>query len=196
MIPILILAAGQSSRMGGRDKLLEDVGGEPLLRKQVRMACGTGHPVFVALPANAGARRTAIADLAAQPLGVAEAKEGLSGTMRGAVRQLPDAPAFMLILGDLVALETSDLLAVIGTRERHPDNIIWRGATQDGAPGHPIIFDRSVRPDFANLRGDDGGKGLIGPLKDRTCLVRLPQNRARFDLDTPEEWDAWRGVNR
>jgi len=196
MIPILVLAAGQSSRMGGRDKLLEDVGGESLLRKQVRMACATGLPVFIALPPAADARLAVIADLAAHPLSVPEAKEGLSGTMRGAVPQLPDAPAFMMILGDLVALETSDLRAVIEARERHPDNIIWRGATKGGAPGHPIIFDRSVRPDFANLRGDDGGKSLTGPLKDRTCLVRLPENRARFDLDTPEAWDAWRGVNR
>ena len=42
MIPILILAGGASSRMQGRDKLLEDVDGVPLLRKQVLIAAATG----------------------------------------------------------------------------------------------------------------------------------------------------------
>jgi len=192
MIPILILAAGQSSRMGARDKLLEPVQGEPLLRKQVRMACATGQPVFSALPPAADARLAAIADLDATALIVPEAKEGLSGTMRGAMVQLPDAPAYMMILGDLVALERSDLDAVLGARRAHPGMLIWRGATQDGAPGHPIIFDNALRPEFAKLRGDDGARALVQRHMDRTCLVRLPQERARFDLDTPQAWDAWR----
>lgn len=196
MIPILILAAGQSSRMGGRDKLLEDVRGEPLLRKQVRMACATGHPVFVALPLVADARLSAIADLNAEPLIVPEAKEGLSGTLRGAVRQLPDTTAFMVILADLVALELPDLTAVLQARDAHPDNLIWRGATQDGAAGHPIIFDHSLLPEIAKLRGDAGAKGLVSRFKDQTWFVKLPNDHARLDLDTPEAWDDWRKSSR
>jgi len=196
MIPILILAGGLSSRMGGRDKLLEDVRGEPLLRKQVQMACATGHPVFVALPPVAEARLSAFADLEAEPLTVPEANEGLSGTLRGALRQLPEAQAFMMILADLVALELPDLTAVLRVREAHPDNLIWRGATQDGGAGHPIIFDHSLWPEIAKLRGDDGAKGLVSRFKDQTYLVKLPKEHARFDLDTPEEWDAWRKSSR
>ena len=49
MIPILILAAGQSARMRGRDKLAEPVGGVPLLRRQAAMAAEVGD-VCVALP--------------------------------------------------------------------------------------------------------------------------------------------------
>ena len=36
--PILILAAGQSRRMRGRDKLMEVVEGQPLIRRQAEMA--------------------------------------------------------------------------------------------------------------------------------------------------------------
>ena len=196
MIPILILAAGQSSRMRGRDKLLEDVRGEPLLRKQVRMACATGHPVFVALPPAAQARRSVIADLKVRALIVPEAKEGLSETLRGAVRQLPEAPAFMVILADLVALELPDLLAILQARDRRPNMLIWRGVTQSGAAGHPIIFDRSLTPELARLRGDDGARGLVSRFRDQTCLVELPNEHARLDLDTPEAWDDWRKSSR
>ena len=192
MIPILILAAGSSSRMQGRDKLLEDVDGVPLLRRQVVIAAATGQPVFVALPPDANARRDAIAGTDANILTVADAAEGMSATMRAAVAALPQAPAFMITLGDLIALETADFNAVLDARTAQPDHLIWRGATEDGKPGHPILFDASLRGDFAKLSGDHGGEAIVTPRTDKTYLVALPGNRARFDLDTPAAWAAWR----
>ena len=194
MIPILILAAGQSSRMGGRDKLLEDMQGQPLLRRQAKLALATDRPVFVAVNKEAQARQAAIAGLPVTVLTVPEAEEGLSGTMRGAIAQLPSVPAFMMILADLVALELSDLQAVAAAREAHPEYLIWRGATHDGKPGHPIIFDAILRPEFAHLTGDNGGAAITKSRQDQTYLVNLPGDRARLDLDTPQEWDAWRKI--
>ncbi len=192
MIPILILAAGMSSRMRGGDKLLEIVQGVPLLRRQVQRAQATGHPVFVALASANHPRAEVIADMDATQIIVPEAAEGMSGTMRGAVAALPDGPAFMMILGDLVALETADLGALFDARIANPKHLIWRGATTQGAPGHPIIFDGSLRPEFQKLTGDGGGEALVKPLKSQTHLVPFSDDRARLDLDTPEDWAAWR----
>ena len=192
MIPILILAAGTSSRMRGSDKLLEDVDGEPLLRKQTRVALATGQPVFVALAPDTPERLAAIAGMVATPMIVPEAAEGLSGTLRGAVVQLPKSDAVMIMLGDLVALTTQDLQDVLDARIAHPDYLVWRGATDAGQPGHPIVIDQSLRQEFAKLQGDLGGDSILRPLRDQTYLVTLAGKRARLDLDTPEDWAAWR----
>ncbi|WP_370741664.1 NTP transferase domain-containing protein, partial [Pseudooceanicola lipolyticus] len=49
-MPILLLAAGQSARMRGRDKLMERVEGRPLIRRQADIArAATSGPVIVAL---------------------------------------------------------------------------------------------------------------------------------------------------
>ena len=192
MIPILILAGGTSSRMRGGDKMLEDVGGVPLLRRQAQMALGTGHPVFVAVGPQMGQRRDALKDMDVSVLTVPEATEGLSGTLRGAVAQLPQCKAFMIMLGDLVALTTEDLQSVLNARGTYPDHLVWRGATEDGKPGHPILIDQSLRTSFASLQGDHGGESILRPLRDKTQLVRLKDQHARFDLDTPEDWAAWR----
>lgn len=192
MIPILILAAGTSSRMRGGDKLLETVQGMPLLQLQVQRALATGQPVFVALARADHPRMDAIADTQITPIITPEAADGMSCTMRGAVKALPSAPAFMMVLGDLVALETANLQDVLDARATHPNHLIWRGATADGAPGHPIIFDHSLRPKFANLTGDSGGDSIVKPLKNQTHLVPFSDGRARLDLDTPEDWAAWR----
>jgi CTP:molybdopterin cytidylyltransferase MocA len=192
MIPILILAAGASRRMRGGDKLLEPGQDQPLWRLQAKRALGTGNPVFVALPALDHARAATIADLAVTQLTVPEAGEGMSGTLRGAVAQLPIAPAFMIFLGDLVALDTRDLQTLFQARAQNPDYLIWRGATSDGKPGHPIIFDQSLRAEFANLTGDSGGENLVKSRKAQTYLVPFADDRARLDLDTPEDWADWR----
>ena len=196
MIPVVILAAGRSRRMRGRDKLLEDIDGVPLLVRQVEMALGLGGDVFVALSPEDRARKAALAGLACRLLIVPEAEEGLSGTLRGAVAQLPEAPAFMVFLGDLVALETADLRQLYEAYLSNPAYLIWRGATADGKAGHPIIFSAAVRPRFADLSGDDGAARIVGPLQKETCLIRLRDDRARRDLDTPEDWAAWRKTRR
>ncbi|MBS8271542.1 nucleotidyltransferase family protein [Halomonas litopenaei] len=156
------------------------------------MAQATGQPVFVAVPPDAIARRAIIDESKATALIVADADEGLSASLRSGVAQLPDATAFLVMLGDLVALETADLVAVLDARKAAPHALIWRGTTADGKPGHPILFDALLRPDFAGLAGDKGADALVKKHSAATHLVALPDARARFDLDTPEDWDAWR----
>lgn len=192
MIPIVILAGGRSSRMEGRDKLLETVEGQPLLRLLAQRALATGHDVFVALPPKARHRLAALSGLPVIVLEVPEAAEGMSGTMRGAVAALPPCPAFMLLLADLPEITTGDMNLILNARDNDPDHLIWRGATRHGAPGHPILFDASLRDEFAKLRGDGGGEALVKPLMKQTHLTRFDTDRARLDLDTPQEWAAWR----
>ena len=162
MTPILILAAGRSSRMRGRDKHLEEIDGVPLLRRLALAALELGEPVFVALPALPHPRAEALAGLDVSLLAVPEAEEGMSGTLRGAVARLPKGAGFLLVLGDLAEIGAVEMRAVTAARADAPDKLIWRGATETGEPGHPILFDASLIPRFAELSGDGGGESLDG----------------------------------
>lgn len=190
MIPILILAAGESRRMRGRDKLAELVDGEPLLRRQTLAALRLGGPVFVALPGPGHDRAQHIADLEVTPLIVPEAAEGMSGTLRGAVAQLPDCAAFLVVLADLPLIDAAAMRAVCDLREARPEAMIWRGTTETGKPGHPILFDARLRPEFESLQGDTGGEVIVR--RHPVATVALPGEAARLDLDTPEDWDRFR----
>ncbi|MDG1117102.1 MAG: nucleotidyltransferase family protein [Flavimaricola sp.] len=192
MTPILILAAGTSSRMRGRDKLLEEVEGAPVLRVLATRAASLGEPVFVALPALDHPRARALTGLDVTLLSIPAAPEGMGVTLRDAVAALPDAPRFMVLLGDMPDIGADHMKRVLDAALTHPDQLIWRGSTEDGKPGHPMLFDKNLRPQFATLSGDDGGRALVAPYRDRTQLVPLPGQIARGDLDTPEDWDDWR----
>ena len=193
-LPIILLAAGQSSRMRGRDKLLEEVEGQPLLRRQAAMARrATSGPVLVALPPAPHPRYGALDDLDVTPLPVPDAAEGMNASLRTALAALPgDAGAAMLLLGDLPELKADDLARVAEAVNLASGTLIWRGTTEDGRPGHPIVFAAPLFPAFAALTGDTGGREVVAQAGDRIDLIPLPGNRARLDLDTPEEWEAWR----
>ena len=88
MIPILILAAGQSSRMRGVDKVLMDVDGQPLLAQQISMAAEVGE-VFVAVSPDQTARAELVKNSPATLLTTSFASEGIGGTLRSAVPHMP-----------------------------------------------------------------------------------------------------------
>ena len=197
MIPILLLAAGASSRMRGRDKLIEEIDGVALLRRQALMARAISDTVIVALPARPHPRYALIADLDVKVLEVPDADEGMGASIRTAFAALPEgARQAMLLLADLPEITQDDLCTVIAAINTHPDAVIWRGATQDGKAGHPIIFDQSLFADLTRLTGDSGGQSVVNAAGKRVHLIALPDQRARLDLDTPEDWDAWRARKR
>ncbi|MBY6152715.1 nucleotidyltransferase family protein [Vannielia litorea] len=191
-LPILILAAGAASRMAPRDKLLEPIHGKPLLTRVAEMACKVSDFTLVALPPDRPARFAAIEDTGARPLTVRNAAEGMNASLRAGLEALPHSPAFMLLLADLPELTEDDLHAVITNYETHPDALIWRGATEDGKPGHPVIFSSKLYGKIEQLQGDDGAKSVVATAGDRVHLTPLQGQRARLDLDTPEAWAAWR----
>lgn len=195
-LPVIVLAAGASRRMRGRDKLLEEVDGEPLLRRQARIArAATTGPVIVALPPRPHPRYGALDGLAVTPLEVTAAAEGMNASLRAAFGALPPgAPAAMLVLADLPDLTEDDFRNVLHTVDPKSETLIWRGATQTGAPGHPIVFAAPLFPAFAALTGDGGGREVVALAGGRVRLVPLPGQHARRDLDTPEDWAEWRAA--
>lgn len=188
-IGILIPAAGTSSRMRGRDKLLEDVDGVPLLARQARVALCLGCPVLVSL--RPGDPRGTVLPDDTEQAEVPDAVEGLSASLRTGAAWAQDQgfDALLVLLADLPDLTASDLQTVLGDFTGSPTRII-RATDDSGKPGHPVIFPAAVFDRMQELTGDDGAKPLLAQQPPRLC--RLPGLRATTDLDTPEAWAAWR----
>lgn len=190
-IPILLLAAGHSSRMGGTDKLLQIVDGVPLLRRAALIARRAA-PVIVALPPAPHPRHDALDGLDLQRVGIPDAHEGMNASLRGALEQVSDdARAAMVLLADLPDITTEDLASVLGSVRSYPDKLIWRGATISGKPGHPVVFDRCLFGRLSHLKGDEGAQSVVRAYADKVHLHTLPGHNALLDLDTPEDWAAW-----
>ncbi|UWQ48235.1 nucleotidyltransferase family protein [Leisingera caerulea] len=187
-IAILLLAAGASSRMQGRDKLMEEVEGQPLLTLMCRRATLSGLPVFVTLPSLSHPRADATGDATQVP--VPDAAEGMAASIRRGTAALPaETEAVMILPADMPEITAQDILH-LAAHYRGPDSPILRATAEDGTPGHPVLFPRRCFAALKSVRGDQGARSI---LKAETVQpVPLPRRHALTDLDTPEDWADWR----
>jgi len=191
-VMILMPAAGASTRMGGRDKLLEPVDGEALLRRQARAALRSGATVLVTLPRRAGGPRAeALEGLSGFRTAYVKADEGMAASLRcgAATARAERAAGLMVALPDMPEIETADISALIDSFSETPD-ICLRAAAEDGRPGHPVIFPARLLPALEGVAGDVGGRDVLEGEDVRA--VPLQGARALTDLDTPEAWSSWR----
>ena len=193
MIPILILAAGASSRMAPRDKLLEPVAGEPILRRTARIALGATPMVIVVLSPDRPQRAAILDGLPVHRVIADAAAQGMTASLRAGIRAAPKAAGLMVLPADMPGFATADLAQMIARFAQDPRRIL-RGASATGQPGHPAIFPADLWLALAALTGDEGGRSVINANRHRLTLVPLPGDCATLDLDTPEDWDHWRKV--
>ncbi|TAG19066.1 MAG: nucleotidyltransferase family protein [Rhodobacterales bacterium] len=189
---ILILAAGASSRMRGADKLLEQIDGQPLLTRITQAALATGAKVTVTLPPGRPQRGAALAGPAVRQITVPDAATGIAASLKAGFDSLPKDAPVLLLLADLPEITAEDLSLMLREWQATPD-LIMRGTAADGTPGHPVCLPAWCRPEIQALTGDEGARSLLSRHHDRLRLVALPGSHATTDLDTPEDWAAWRG---
>lgn len=186
---LVLLAAGASRRMGARDKLLESIDGEALLRRQCRAALAADlGPVAVTLPPDRPQRALAVEGLEVTRLVVPEAATGMAASLRAAAVWAA-GDALMVIPADMPDLTSADFRSLAGAFDGAAP---LRAGTEDGRPGHPVLFPASLLTDFARLAGDEGARAILRNHPPR--LHRLPGLHALTDLDTPEDWAAWRAL--
>ncbi|MDA7429852.1 nucleotidyltransferase family protein [Primorskyibacter aestuariivivens] len=190
---LILLAAGSSTRMRGADKLLQDVGGMACVKAMALRGLAAGMQVIVTLPARDHPRAVALAETPVLRLPVPEADQGMAQSLRAGIAALPDGTeAAMILPADMPGLEADDLRAVIDEARTHPEALIVQAATEDGTPGHPVLFRAPLFAEISALTGDTGAREVIARHSEHRRLVKRPGSAARLDLDTPEDWAAWR----
>jgi molybdenum cofactor cytidylyltransferase len=181
---ILLLAAGESRRMGTPKQLLE-FGGKPLLRHsaEVALACGCG-PVIVVLGALEQEMRAALVGL---PVAVAindRWPEGMGTSIQAGLLALDG----LEVSGAIVALADQPFVTAEFLRGLTSTGKRIAAARYAGTVGVPVYFAKSAFPLLEALKPDQGCKGVIlGNPEDRV-LIDCPE--AEVDIDTPEEYAA------
>ena len=191
MTPLIAIpAAGMSSRMKGRDKLLVPIEGIPLLRRQTNAALATGLNVLVLIRPDDTERRDALPnDPKLQISTVSDAAEGMAATLRSAAAAANNQP-LLILLPDVPGVTTEDIQCVLTAFADHQGTKVVRASDAEGRPGTPICLPANVLSRFLTLKGDEGGRAALKA--EEVELIRFNTNRATRDLNTPEDWAEWR----
>jgi CTP:molybdopterin cytidylyltransferase MocA len=104
----------------------------------------------------------------------------------------PQLDGVMILPADMPEIDAPDMRALIDAFRAEP--AIWQATSEDGTPGHPVIFPADLLDEVAKVKGDRGARDVLAAHPDRIRRLALPGRRALLDLDTPEDWARWRAA--
>lgn len=190
-VAIIVLAAGQSSRLG-QMKQLVSIKGRSLIEYQLEQALKVSNKVYCVLGFNANEINLRIDHLPIHTIINHNYCDGMASSIAAGVAALPaDISAAMIVLVDQWQLTSSDLINHISHWQINSDAIIVAQSidptkTAGGENmGPPVIFPQQYFSEFKALTGNKGAKPLLAKYNDK--LLKVPLAQAFFDLDTPEQ---------
>jgi molybdenum cofactor cytidylyltransferase len=186
-IAAVILAAGRSTRMGGPNKLLAEIGGRPLIRIAAEEALASrARPVIVVTGHQREQVEAALKGLDVRRVHNPDYADGLSTSLRAGLAAVPDeVDGAIVCLGDMPQVRAALIDRLIGAFDPA------RGAlvvvpTIDGQRGNPVVWSRRFFPELMALEGDVGARNVIGRYAEAVAEVPLNDAAALVDVDTPE----------
>ncbi len=190
-IAALVLAAGRSSRMGGPNKLLAEIGGRPLVRIAVEQALASrARPVIVVTGHQRERVEAALAGLPVEFAHNPGFREGLGTSLKAGIAALPaQADGVIVCLGDMPQVDTALIDRLIGALDPDKGALI-AVPTIDGQRGNPVVWSRRFFAELMAVEGDVGARHLIGLYGEAVAEVPLAGTAALTDVDTPEALKA------
>lgn len=185
MIVGLLPAAGSARRFGA-PKLLQSLGGKPIVRWSAEALAAATDALLVVVPPEAAALREALRGVPARFVVNPEPARGLGRSIACGVRALPrEADAVVIALADEPAVDPAWIIAVVARYRASRDNAIV-AAVFRGTRRHPVLFDRRVVAELGALDGDHGAREVVERDAARVALVEFDES-GTTDVDTPED---------
>ena len=192
-IGALLLAAGQSRRMGGPNKLLAEVDGAPMVAYVARrLLASRARPITAVLGNQADAVEAALGKLPVERVRNPEFAGGLSTSLKRGIAALPpELEGALICLGDMPLISGRHIDRLIAAFNPLEGRAIVV-PTRRGKRGNPVLWSKRFLPEIAELAGDVGAKHLIGEHAELVAEVEMDDDAILVDIDTPEALEALR----
>jgi molybdenum cofactor cytidylyltransferase len=186
-VAAVVLAAGRSTRMGGPNKMLAQLGGKPLVRMVAEQALASkASPVIVVTGHQADEVEKALAGLNVTFVRNADFASGLASSVKTGIGAVPtDAAGAMVCLGDMPLIEAKLIDKLIGAFSPERGSLIVV-PTCDGRRGNPVLWSRRFFGELMGLSGDIGGRHLVDHHSEAVVEVPVDGDGAFLDIDTPQ----------
>ncbi len=189
----IVLAAGQSRRMGARNKLCAEVEGKPMVAWVVDhvAAAGVG-PVVVVTGHEAHAVREALAGRDVVFAHNPDFASGMSTSLRSGLEALEGpVDAALVCLGDMPWVLPEHIAAVLAAFDPRGERPIC-APVHERKRGNPVLWPARYFPELLRLEGDRGARSLLDRHADEVTWVALDDDGVNLDADTPDALEALR----
>ena len=187
-IPLILLAAGESRRMG-KPKQLLSYKKSSLIRHAVTEAVRSNcNPILVVLGANSNRIYPEINDLPVNIAYNSQWQQGMSASIATGINTLLemkidfDAVVIALIDQPLIIARVYDRLV----KNYYQNQVKAVASNYSNTIGVPALFDRTLIPKLLKMKHQGGAKQLLARYSDRAFNLDLPE--AAIDIDTPTDY--------
>lgn len=187
-VAAIVLAAGRSTRMAPRNKLLEEIDGEPMARRVAKLALASGaRPVIVVTGHEANRVGEALHGLDLKLAHNPHFAEGLSMSLRAGLEALPPrCDGALICLADMPWVEARVLDALLAAFAiEGPDAICV--PTHGGRRGNPVLWGRPYFSEMVALTGDSGAKRLMALHESDVIEIDVETGGIFADADEPSD---------
>jgi molybdenum cofactor cytidylyltransferase len=196
-IAAIILAAGQSSRMGTINKLTIEIDGKPMVRHAAEAALASAaRPVIVVTGHERSAVEAALGGLPLTIIHNADYAQGLSTSMKAGLAALPaNTDGVVVLLGDMprvVAGEIDKLIAAFNPVEGRAIVV----PTRKGKRGNPVLLGKQMFLELARVEGDSGARAVIAAHPDLVGETEMDTDSILTDIDTPQALAKFKSAAR
>jgi molybdenum cofactor cytidylyltransferase len=196
-IGAVLLAAGQSRRMGGPNKLLAEVAGVPMVaRVAQRLLASKARPIVAVLGNRADEVDQALGRLPVERVRNPDFAQGLSTSLKCGLAALPeDLDGALICLGDMPLVSGRHLDRLIAAFNPLEGRAIIV-PTRHGKRGNPVLWARRFFAEMMQIAGDVGARHLIGEYAELVAEVEMDDDAVLVDIDTPEALAALQARSR
>lgn len=187
---VLIIAAGESKRMGTPKQLL-NVEGETLINRMIHIVKkAVSFPVYVVLGASAETIQAQLPKLDIKIVHNALWQEGMASSIRvglnTAKAQNPVLDGVMFVVCDQPYITENTITDLLQLQEEKDTPMA--AAYYDDIMGTPALFHQTVFDEILALTGDVGAKKIIQARLEE--VAKLHFEKGLLDIDTKEDYQA------
>jgi molybdenum cofactor cytidylyltransferase len=186
-VAAVILAAGRSTRMGGPNKLLAELGSKTLVRIVTEQALASkASEVIVVTGHQAAEVEKSLAGLNVKFVRNPDFASGLASSVKAGIAAVPaTADGAVVCLGDMPLISAHLIDRLIEAFAPDRGNLIAMPVS-DGRRGNPVLWSRRFFGELMTLDGDIGARHLIAKHGEVVAEVAVEGHGAFLDIDTPE----------
>lgn len=187
---VLIIAAGESKRMGSPKQLL-NIEGETLINRMIHIVKkAVNFPVYVVLGASAESIQAQLPKLDVKIVHNAHWQEGMASSIRiglnTAKAQNPETDGLMVVVCDQPYITESTISSLLELQEEKDTQMA--AAYYDDVMGTPALFHQTIFDEILSLKGDIGAKKIIQSRPEE--VAKLHFEKGLLDIDTKEDYQA------
>jgi len=189
MISAILLAAGQSKRMVGENKLTKKIRGIPLIKHSVKNILASSVDELIVV---LGYQKEIIEKLIDKNEKIKfvfnnNFESGMASSIKIGLNNLSEkTEAFFICLGDMPMINQDVYNQLI--RSRNNKEIIV--PTYKGQQGNPILFSKSMKSIIISIESDIGAKKILEQNKDKILKVKIDDINITKDFNTKDNFNS------